>query len=466
MRKTTGKIIMSNGRKVAPMLAVLYGSAFIAAFNENIINVALVDIMREFGVGEMTAQWLVTGYMLVTAIIVPVMAFFSRRFTLRQVFFEGCLFLGAGSLIALFAPSFPVLLAARLLQSVGTGIFIPLMMTTILAVVPPTRVGTFISIGGACITLGPALAPAAAGVFVTMFGWRSIFLMPAGVIAILFAAGIVLVRNTSEPMKIRLDVLSVAFSAAGLTLGVYGISRIASAPVPAIGLIAAGVALLALFALRQRRLETPVLDLAPLANPRFSVACLLSVIAMMTTFSMSVLLPLYYGVSLGVNSLISGILLLAPIIVNAGTSLLGGRIMDRVGEWPLLPAGFLIIALGQAATCFFGWTPTIPPVLIGSIFVYAGVGAVFSPSQASGLRRLPREQSPHGVAILSTFIQVSACVGPALFIGVLSAVSDKAQAAGTLHPEANAHGFSVAVGLATAIAAVGALVAFFYARRK
>lgn len=457
---------MSNGQKLAPMLAVLYGSAFIAAFNENIINVALVKIMTEFSVGAGTAQWLVTGYMLVTAIIVPVMAFFSRRFTLRQVFFEGCLFLGAGSLFALFAPNFPLLLTARLIQSVGTGIFIPLMMTTILAVVPPNRVGTFISIGGACITLGPALAPAAAGVFVTLFGWRSIFTMPLCVIALLFVAGIFLVRNTSEPIKIKLDILSVAFSATGLTLSVYGISIIASKTVPALGLIAAGAVLLAFFVLRQRRLETPVLDLAPMANPRFSVACLLSIIAMMTTFSMSVLLPLYYEASVGVTSLVSGILLLAPIIVNAGTSLLGGRIMDRVGEWPLLPAGFLIIALGQAATCFFGKSSTLVPVLIGSIFVYAGVGAIFSPSQAAGLRRLPREQSPHGVAILSTFIQVAACIGPALFIGILSSVSEKSAAAGTAIRFAQAQGFSVAVGLATVFAAAGTLIAFFYAKKN
>lgn len=162
-------------RKTVLMLVVLYGGAFIAAFNENIVNVALVKIMTEFSVAAGTAQWLVTGYMLVTAVIVPVMAFLSRRFTLRQVFFEGCAFLGVGSVLAIFAPNFPSLLAARLMQSVGTGIYIPLMMTTILAVVPATRVGTFISLGGCAITLGPALAPAVSGVFVTLFGWRSVF---------------------------------------------------------------------------------------------------------------------------------------------------------------------------------------------------------------------------------------------------------------------------------------------------
>ncbi len=458
---------MQSTKKVAPMLAVLYGSAFIAAFNENIINVALVKIMAEFSVSAGTAQWLVTGYMLVTAIIVPVMAFFSRRFTLRQIFFEGCLFLGIGSILGILAPNFWVLLVARLVQSVGTGIFIPLMMTTILAVVPHNRVGTFISIGGCAITLGPALAPAAAGLFVTLFGWRSVFLMPASVIIILAVCGIFLIHNTSSPVKIHLDWLSVLFSAVGLMLVVFGLSNIAIAPLGALGMLVAGALLLFAFASRQRKLETPVLDLTALKNPRFSIACVLSIVAMMTTFSMSVLLPLYYEAGLGVTSLASGLLLLAPIAVNAGTSILGGRIMDRVGEWPLLPAGFLLIALGQVATCFFGHNAMLVPVLIGSNVVYAGVGAIFSPSQAAGLRNLSHEQHPHGVAILSTFIQISACIGPALFIGILAAVSERGQrVAGISYGLSQAHGFGTAVAFAAAIAAAGTLIAFFYAKKK
>lgn len=290
-------------RKTVLMLVVLYGGAFIAAFNENIVNVALVKIMTEFSVAAGTAQWLVTGYMLVTAVIVPVMAFLSRRFTLRQVFFEGCAFLGVGSVLAIFAPNFPSLLAARLMQSVGTGIYIPLMMTTILAVVPAARVGMFISLGGCAITLGPALAPAVSGVFVTLFGWRSVFLIPAVVVFVLFICGIFLIKNTGTPMKIRLDFLSVAFSAIGLSIGVYGLSKIASATLPALVLIAAGTLFLFAFARRQGRIKNPVLDLSPLKNPRFSVACVLAVVAMMTTFSMSILLPLYYEAGLGVSSL-------------------------------------------------------------------------------------------------------------------------------------------------------------------
>ena len=143
-------------RNITGMLAVLYGSAFVAAFNENIVNVALISIMDEFSVGADTAQWLVTGYMIVTAIVVTVTAFLSKRLRLRTLFFIASTLLVGGSLACLVAPTFLLLLTARLVQAVGTGIFIPSMMGTVLAVAPRKRLGTFLSIGGCMITFGPA----------------------------------------------------------------------------------------------------------------------------------------------------------------------------------------------------------------------------------------------------------------------------------------------------------------------
>ncbi len=126
-------------QSVTGMLAVLYGNAFVAAFNENIVNVALISIMDEFAIGADTAQWLVTGYMAVTAIVVTATAFLSKRLRLRTLFFAAAALLAGGSLAAAAAPTFPLLLAARLVQAVGTGIFIPAMMNTVLAVAPRKR---------------------------------------------------------------------------------------------------------------------------------------------------------------------------------------------------------------------------------------------------------------------------------------------------------------------------------------
>lgn len=448
------------------MLAVLYGSAFVAAFNENTVNVALVSIMREFTIDANTAQWLVTGYMIVTAIVVTITAFLVKRLHLRTLFLMAACMLVFGLIAAMLATLWPLFLAARLVQAIGTGIFIPVMMSTVLAVAPRMKMGTYLSIGGCMITFGPAFAPVVSGIMVTTFGWRSIFLPPAVLIVILMVLGIAFIRNIAEPEPIKLDVLSVALSALGLFLFVYGLSLVMSDPVVAVITAALGLGAIALFVRRQHRIPNPLLDLGPIHNRLFIPVCLLVVVAMMTTFSMSVLLPLYFEGALGTTAFIAGALLLAPILVNAVTSLVGGRMMDKKGSWPLLFIGFATITIGQLGVCLFTPQLSLVGVLVASIVVYAGVGLVLSPSQTAGLQTLRPEENPHGVAILNTFIQVAASLGPSLFIGVLSSVSGSAEAAGTPPMMAQAEGFASAVAVATAIAAVGAVTAFIYGRKR
>ncbi|MGN0035042.1 MAG: MFS transporter [Coriobacteriales bacterium] len=447
-----------------PMLVVLYCTAFVSAFNENIVNTGLMDIMATFGVSSVTAQWLVTGYMIVTAVIVTIVAFLLRRFSLRSIFATGSIILVAGSVGCMFAPSFPVLLAARLFTSIGTGIFIPSMMNTVLVVAPRKRLGTFLSIGGCMITFGPALAPVVSGFMVTAFGWRSIFLVPAAIMAVLFLCGMLLIQPIGEPEHIHLDILSVVLSAAGLTLFVFGISQITTALLLACCTIACGVAVIAWFVARQSRIDNPVLDLRPMRIRGFAVACLLVIVAMMTTFSMSVLLPLYFESAAGTTAFAAGALILVPILVNAATALVGGRVMDRSGEWPLLPAGFLLIVVGLAGVAVVGRSAGIVPVVAGSVVVYAGVGLIFSPSQTAGLKHLDQELNPHGVAIISSFVQIAACIGPSLFVGVLSSTAAGAMQGGMQPALANAAGFSAAVLVAAVIGACGFVVSFVYAR--
>lgn len=447
------------------MLYVLFAAAFIAAFNENIINVGLSDIMTAFAIDANTANWLVTGYMIVTAIVVTVVAFLSRRFNLRAIFFGGAAIFIIGCVLALAAPTFPLLLICRLLQAVGTGVFIPTMMNTVLVVTPRKKLGTFLSIGGCCITFGPAFGPVVSGLMITQFGWRSMFIVPACAMVLILIAGFVLVRNIGKQEAVKLDVASLIMSIIGLTTLVYGLSQITVTPLVAGISLIMGIAIIAAFALRQSRIENPLINLAPLYNPRFSCACLLVIVAMMTTFSMSVLLPLYFEGAGGVDALVAGGLILIPILINAGTAVLGGRILDNRGEWPLLPAGFLLISLGQVAVCFTAGSINLTWVVVASCIVYAGVGFIFSPSQTAGLRTLPPEQNPHGVGIMSVLIQISAAIGPSLFVGVLSSTLTHSLTNNATEEAATASGFSAAVAVAAGIACIGLVIAYAYARK-
>ncbi|MDO4851491.1 MAG: MFS transporter [Actinomycetota bacterium] len=458
------KTVDGRGVSIAPLLAIVYAAGFIAAFNENIINVALLELSEGLSVSTGSAQWLVTGYMVVTSVITASIGFLTRRFTTRRLFLASAASLIIGEAGCLVAPSFVLLLPLRLLQAVGSGIFLPLMMIVALAVAPRERTGLFISIGGACITLGPAFGPVLSGFMDTFFGWRGIFMIPLVVATMLMVLGLRFVRNVSETEQATLDPPSLVLMSAGLTAFVLGLNQVTVRPVVGAVLIVVSLVLIVAFIWRQTVLPDPMLDVHPLFNTVFWPASLLMVVAMMMTFSMSVLLPLYFEEAFGVGALAAGLLILPAIVLNAITSIVGGKMMDAHGPWPLLPVGFSLIAGGQALVAFMSPGRNMVVVVACSVLVYAGVGLVLSPSQTAGLRRLPLVQRGSGTAILNTLLMIAASVGSSLFVGLFSSRGAAASGSGMADEVAVAVGFSHAVWVATAIAAAGLLLALWYAR--
>ena len=451
----------AKGVSYVPLLGVLYAAAFLAGFNENLVNMGLMSIMGEYGVDSVTAQWLVTGYMIASTVVVMCMAFFYRRFELRKLFFAGAILCVVGSAMGLFSMNFAFLLVARLIQAVGAGMFIPMMMNTILVVTPRNKLGTFMSIGGCMISFGPAFAPVVCGCLVTAFGWHSVFVVPLVGMVVIALLGMVFLRNlgTSE---VHLDVPSACLSAVFLFTLSFGLAQVMAQPVVGIASLAVAIASAVVFVVRQTRCAFPLIDVTPMKSIRFWPATVLVVVAMMIMFSLSVLLPLYFEGALGMSAFAAGLVILVPVLVNTGFTLVAGRIMDKRGEWPLLPAGFALAALGTAAMAFVAPGQSAPALFVAALFVYAGIGLVFSPSQTAGLKTLPPQQNPFGVALMTTFVQVAACVGPALFTGVLSSVQGGTIAGGADAGLGCALGFAAAIEVAAVIAFVGLAVAFVY----
>lgn len=447
-----------QGKALVALLVVLYASAFLAGFNENLVNMALMSIMGEYGVDSVAAQWLVTGYMIVATIVVMCMAFMYRRFKLRPLYFAAAAFTLVGSVMGLLATNFELLMAARLVQAAGSGIFIPLMMNTVLVVVPKHKLGTFLAIGGCVITFGPALAPTVCGALVTSAGWHSVFAVPLAAMAVLALMALFAVKNMGFSPA-HLDIPSTLFSAAFLCALSLGLVELTIDTPLAVAVVTA-----ALFVLRQLRCEHPLIDLTPMKSRAFWPSVVLTTIAMMGSFSCSVLLPLYLEGGTGLTAFAAGLLMLVPVLANAGTTLLGGRIMDARGEWPLLPAGFAAIAVGFAVMAALAPTLSLPAAFFASLLVMGGTGFIFSPSQTAGLRTLPAEMSPFGVAISTTFVQIAACIGPSLYTGIMSTAQAGALAAGVDAGHATAQGFSIAMVVAACIAAAGCALALVYSR--
>lgn len=449
---------------LGPLLAVFYGCGFLAGFNENLVNMALVAIMGDFSIDAVAAQWLVTGYMIAVTVVVTCMAYLYRRLSMRTLFFAAAALSIAGSAGGFLAPNFPLLLVARLVQAVGTGVFIPLMMNVIVDRVPHGRLGTYLAIGSAMITIGPATAPIVTGFMVSDLGWRSVFLVPLAAAVALTVAGIFVVRGGREPERARFDLPSALLTAAGVTLLCVGLSEVTLRPaVGAAALIGAALAL-GWFARRQEHLARPLVPMEPLHHGMFWPAALLVMVTMMTYFSLSVMAPLYFEEAAGLAASMAGVLMVAPVLANAAASVLSGRALDRWGEWPLLPVGLAIAVAGLGITIAGALAGSVVVATAGIFFGYLGTGMVLSPAQTAGLRRLPEELDSHGVTLMSMAVQLSACLGPAAYVGIMGSATAAASAAGAPAAQASAEGFAGAMIAALVVAAAGLVTAVFYAR--
>lgn len=459
---------MGNAKKrsgsVASMLPVLLACSFTASFGQSMMNVALPELAERFGVTLSIANWVIVGYMVVAATAIMLSAFMLRRLGLRRVFFVGAGALALGSACALLSQDFPMLFASRLVQAVGAGLFFPSVTSVIMTNSPAAVRGTRLALNSGVIAVGLAISPTASGFALTQFGWRAMFVVSLAMSVALLAVGFFRIHGGPSTKRVPIDALSVMLGPLGLAAFLYGLGEVTRDLAPSLAALAVGAVLLALFAWRQFALESPLLDLHPLVHPRFAVGILLVMVGMLTSFSMSILLPLYYEGALGYTAFFAGLLLLGPVLVNAAFTFLGGRVFDRHGAWPLIPAGLVLVLVGQAAAFFSAESMIAILIVLSSAAVYAGAGFVVAPSKTAALGTLPPATYSAGASINSTAAQIASAIGSSLFVGVLSADVLRDTAAGAAKASAYAAAFEHTLSIAVVIAAAGLLVAFFYAR--
>lgn len=453
-------------RTLMIVIAIVF-SVFISTFNETILNLALSDLMEEFNVNAVTVQWIITAYMLVTSVMVPVTAFLYESIPTKKLFLGAQGLLLAGTALCVISGSMPMLIISRMVQALGTGMMIPIMMNTILLVAPKDKIGSMMALGTCGITLGPALGPAISGVVLNYTNWHIMF---AGLFVFILIATIlggIFIENVSSLRKPKLDILSVILSVIGLALFIYGISIIMSNIKLSIACLIVGAIIIAIFTKRQTKLKEPMINLAPFKVKDFNLAVVMVMISMMTSFTMNVIVPIFLEGAKEMSTLVAAAFMLPASIVLAVVTATSGRILDKFGPKILIPLGFLImlVSLFIMSTIASVSTPTIVILVVFAI-IFVGIGLAMSPSQTCAVGRLPKEISPDGVAIMNTFTQIAACIGLSLFSGILTAYQEKAIANGVDVLDAVSSGFTHAVVVAGVIAIVGLIFSIFFVKGK
>ena len=447
------------------IIGVLVFSALVATFNETILNVALRIISESMNVTMANVQWLITGYMLITSVMVPVTAFLYQSVPTKKLFLGAMGIILVGTLGCLFAPAFPVLLACRMFQAIGTGMMIPIAMNTVLIVVPKKQIGTAMALCACGITLGPAFGPTVSGILVQFFYWKSVFILLLVLLAIAIIAGALCIDNVAPISKPHLDLLSVVLSTAGLAAFLYGISIVMSQISTGLICIAAGIIILVVFVLRQGKLKEPLLNFKPFTNVKFTLGVAMVFISMLINFSLNVVMPSFLQGTFGVASMTSALLLLPGVLLNALSTNISGKILDKHGVKVMLPLGFLVFSVALFIMSRFNESSSLVLLVLVHIIIYQGLAFSMSPAQTSALATLTPDLNSHGVAIVNTFMQIAASVGSSLFGGIQSVRQAAALADGATETTAIAYGFSGTIQAAFVMGVIGIVLAIVFAKK-
>jgi DHA2 family lincomycin resistance protein-like MFS transporter len=428
---TDGTLAAPSDR-LAPGSAMIIGllmvSTFVVLLNEMMLGVALPTLISDLDITPTTGQWLTTGYLLTLAVLIPATGFVMRRFHTRTIFLGSMTIFLIGTAIAVIAPGFGVLFAGRIIQAVGTAVFVPLLITTTMRLVPVSRRGRMMALVTAVPAIAPAIGPAVSGLVLSQLSWRWLFILMLPIIVVTLVLGAAKLKNVTVPERVNLDVLSLLLSVVGFGGLVFGLASIGEsvsghAPVDPyipilIGLIGVGA-----FVHRQIRLQRngdAFLDMRIFNTRSYVLPTIVMVFVAMNGFGVVLVLPLILTAVLGLDTLQMGLFLFPGGAMIAIVSALGGRIYDKVGPKPLAIPGSIIWAAAIWFLTTIDENTSVWLALCTYLVITGTQALMWAPMTTSALGSLPTKLYAHGTAAFSTVQQLAGAAGGAILISAFT----------------------------------------------
>ncbi|GAB3960404.1 MDR family MFS transporter [Actinoallomurus acanthiterrae] len=404
---------------------VLMLGAVAAGLDMTIVTVAIGTLGRHFHASVATIQWVSTGYLLALSMVIPLTGWSVERFGARRMWLVSlALFLG-GSMLCGGAWSIGSLIVFRVLQGVGGGMLLPLVRTILAQAAGRERMGramTFVVVPG---SVAPALGPVLGGLLVDDLNWRWAFFVNVPICLLALALAWRVVPRGERQSADRLDVLGLALLSVGLAAVVYGLSEAGNrggfTGGPVVGALAAGVTLLAAYAVHALRTRiTPIIDVRLFRVRSFSAASVLGSLLGASLFGAMFLVPLYYQDVRGTGVLEAGLLLAPRAVGSAVAMFFVGRLVDRTGaERAVTLAGMALAVAGVVPFALAG--PQTSRWLLGvALFVGGlGIGTVLLTAMTATYRGLSASQMAPATSASRIMQQIGGSFGTVLLALVL-----------------------------------------------
>ena len=403
-------------------LSVLVLGGFMAMLQASAVNVAIPRLMGVFNTTADRIQWVLTGYMLVSGVIVPVSGYLGDRFGYKRVYLIAlCIFM-AGSGMAGLSWNVNSLIAARVVQAVGGGVVMPISMALLYRMVPIQKIGLALGVLGLAFVLAPAIGPTVGGYVVDYLGWRLVFYLNLPVGAVALPLITLLLPPTPRREGLRFDLRGFVFAVVGCFCLLLALSKGAEwgwGSQAIVSLFITAVFSLTLFTLWELVAPEPMLDVRLFANPVLTVSTLAAGLAAIALFGGVFLVPLFTQNVQGYTPLQTGLILLPAALVSGVVMPFAGRLFDRLGVVPLGLTGLGILTV--TTYLLHTLTPDTPARNLQYILVIrsAGLGLFMMPISTAGMNTVPRALEGQASALTNTIRQVAASFGIAFMTHIL-----------------------------------------------
>jgi EmrB/QacA subfamily drug resistance transporter len=440
-------------RHVWVICGVVILGMIMSILDTTIVNVALHTLSHDLHSPLSQVQWVITGYLLALAAVIPVTGWAARRFGAKQVYMTSLVLFTAGSALCGVANSTTSLVVFRVLQGAGGGMIMPVAMMIMAQVAGPQRMGKVMGYVSMPAMLAPILGPVVGGLILENLHWSWIFFVnvPIGILA--FVLGWRMLPHTDSGEAGRLDVLGLAMLPAGFAAMIYGVSELGSGSALGSGKVilptVIGVILIALFCVHALRIERPLLDIRMYANRVFAGAAFTNFGLGAALFGAMILVPLYYQEVRG-QSVVNTGLLTGPQGLGALMAMpIASRLTQRFSGGRVALGGVSLLCVSTLPFTVIGAHTSI--VAISLVLVVRGlsIGLCFMPAMSAAFSAMRPDQISDATPQINALQRTGGAIGTAVLAVVLQRAG-----AGAHTPEELAGAFDTAYWWAFGIAAL------------
>lgn len=410
----------------AAALAVICLGVFVISVDATIVNVTLPTLSRELGADTAQLQWIVDAYTLVMSGLLLSAGSLSDRYGRRGALSLGLGLFAVTSGVAAQVNSADALIAARAAMGVGAAVIFPTTLGLITNIFSdPLARARAIGLWAAMVGVGVAVGPISGGWLLEHFWWGSIFMVNIPIAALAIVGGALFVPTSRDPAAPRVDVGGLALSAAGITALVY---TVIEAPTwgwtnaRTVSGFALAATVLVAFALWERRSTHPMLDVSVFVNRRFSGGSLAVTAGFLTLFGFIFVITQYFQFIKNYTAFQSGVRLLPVAASIALASVLGPRLVQRVGTTAVVAAGLTVFAAGLAwASTADGATP-YDQIALQMLLLGGGLGLTTAPATEAIMGSLSVDKAGVGSAVNDTTRELGGTLGVAIAGSIFASV--------------------------------------------